>query len=309
MQAIMLIFEGASRTYSLLEKVPVLGRLLDIYTSSAILFLRATSASYVAPGSDLSKRPKKLLKLYEYEGCPYCRKVREALSHLDLDVEIRPCPKEIMNPLQAPNESRFRAEVKKMGLEPKFPILVDDNTGTVMQESEKIVEYLWKNYGDKATPDLAYKLGRLLDFMPYMMLPTLFRPKLSHGLLRVPSKAPAQPLELWSFESSPFARLVREALCVLEIPYTLRNIAHNAVAKRKDYRRRFGDKLSSIRKATFSTTVQVPLLIDPNTGVEMLESADIVKYLYTTYQEGPPVLDTWLSMKAPKHITNGPKSD
>src|SRR5947208_16734998 len=29
--------------------------------------------------------PPKLLELYDFEGCPYCRKVREVLSELDLD--------------------------------------------------------------------------------------------------------------------------------------------------------------------------------------------------------------------------------
>ena len=38
-------------------------------------------------------RPQKLLELYEFEGCPFCRKVREAISVLDLDVTIYPCPK------------------------------------------------------------------------------------------------------------------------------------------------------------------------------------------------------------------------
>ena len=30
-------------------------------------------------------RPAKLLKLYEFENCPYCRLVREVLTELDLD--------------------------------------------------------------------------------------------------------------------------------------------------------------------------------------------------------------------------------
>ena len=38
-------------------------------------------------------RPTELLELYDIEACPYCRKVREALTMLDLDVIIRPSPK------------------------------------------------------------------------------------------------------------------------------------------------------------------------------------------------------------------------
>merc|ERR1711881_356332 len=38
------------------------------------------------------KRPEKPLKLYEFEGCPFCRKVREAIVWLDLDPVVYPCP-------------------------------------------------------------------------------------------------------------------------------------------------------------------------------------------------------------------------
>ncbi|MCY1012286.1 glutathione S-transferase N-terminal domain-containing protein [Nannocystis pusilla] len=37
-------------------------------------------------------RPTGELVLYEFEACPFCRKVREALVWLDLDVTMRPCP-------------------------------------------------------------------------------------------------------------------------------------------------------------------------------------------------------------------------
>ncbi|WP_417500993.1 glutathione S-transferase N-terminal domain-containing protein [Marinobacter sp.] len=38
-------------------------------------------------------QPEQPLVLYDMEGCPYCRRVREALTALNLDVQIRPCPK------------------------------------------------------------------------------------------------------------------------------------------------------------------------------------------------------------------------
>ena len=37
-------------------------------------------------------RPEQPLVLYEYEGSPFCRKVREAALILDVPVELRPCP-------------------------------------------------------------------------------------------------------------------------------------------------------------------------------------------------------------------------
>lgn len=38
------------------------------------------------------KQPKKPVEIYEFEGCPFCRKVREAVNILDLDVVFYPCP-------------------------------------------------------------------------------------------------------------------------------------------------------------------------------------------------------------------------
>src|SRR6185503_5894833 len=86
-----------------------------------------------------------------------------------------------------------------------------------------------------------------------------------------PSRAPDQPLELWSFEASPFCRIVREALCELEIPYRLHNV----------------DK-GSPRRESFvarSGKMMVPYLVDPNHDVAMFESADIVAYLGRAYAE------------------------
>jgi hypothetical protein len=39
-------------------------------------------------------RPQQPITLYEFEGCPFCRKVREAVNILDLDVLFKPCPKD-----------------------------------------------------------------------------------------------------------------------------------------------------------------------------------------------------------------------
>ena len=44
-------------------------------------------------GTPRPKQPAKPLKLYEFEGSPFCRRVREVITLLNLDVEIYPCPK------------------------------------------------------------------------------------------------------------------------------------------------------------------------------------------------------------------------
>jgi glutathione S-transferase len=84
-----------------------------------------------------------------------------------------------------------------------------------------------------------------------------------------PARPPDEPLELYSFEASPYCRIAREALCELEIPYRLHN-----VGKRSAHRRAFRER---------SGKMMVPYLVDPNTGREMFESEDIRRYLYETY--------------------------
>ena len=65
-------------------------RPLDVATSLAASVARFGGGMSVGA---LGKRPKQRLELYEFEACPYCRKVREALSMLDLDAIVYPCPK------------------------------------------------------------------------------------------------------------------------------------------------------------------------------------------------------------------------
>jgi glutathione S-transferase len=133
-----------------------------------------------------------------------------------------------------------------------------------MYESSDIVAYLYRTYGDGAPP-LALRLGPLTA--ANSSLASAFRP--TKGVRAVPSTAPKKPLELWSFEISPFSRIAREALCSLEIPYVLHNVAQNSPSRPAFIER--------------SGKMQVPYLVDPNTGVEMFESADIVAYLHKTY--------------------------
>src|SRR5262249_16271919 len=87
-------------------------RSLDIATSFATSMLRMPSGLSVGT---VGQRPKKKLELYEFEACPFCRKVREALSMLDLSAMIYPCPK---------GGRRFRAHVKAAGGKEMFPYLV-----------------------------------------------------------------------------------------------------------------------------------------------------------------------------------------
>lgn len=81
--------------------------------------------------------PEQPVELYEFEACPYCRKVREVLSEMDLEYISRPCAR----------GSCTRSEVIARGGRRMFPYLVDSNTGTEMYESDDIVLYLGRVYG------------------------------------------------------------------------------------------------------------------------------------------------------------------
>jgi glutathione S-transferase len=110
------------------------------------------------------------------------------------------------------------------------------------------------------------------------------------GVRARPSRTPERPLELFSFESSPYSRLVRETLCELELPYLLRNTGKGSMKDLgppavRDRLWKAPAATNRNRRALFERTgrVQVPYLVDPNTGVEMYESAAIQRYLFETY--------------------------
>src|SRR5580693_5489781 len=110
----------------------------DVATSVAASWIRLGTGGRVQGAAQ--KRPEKLLEIYEFEACPFCRRVREALSQLDLPALIHPCPK----------GGRLRAFVREKGGKEQFPYLVDSNTGVAMYESSEIVGYLVRTYGGNA---------------------------------------------------------------------------------------------------------------------------------------------------------------
>jgi len=231
-----------------------MNRAFDLTTSLLSTFARF---GHGASTGALGPRPERLLELYEFEGCPFCRKVREALSVLDLDAVIYPCPK---------GGPRFRPEVEARGGKQQFPYLVDPNTGTEMYESDDIVRHLFERYG-AGGPPLALTLGPFTDVTAFLSSAA----RLGSGSRYRAANAPQQPLELWSFEASPFCRIVREALCELEIPYRLHNVAKGS-PQREAFVARSGKMM-------------VPYLADPNREVAMFESVDIVEYLNRTYAQ------------------------
>ncbi|KAJ0972709.1 hypothetical protein J5N97_020668 [Dioscorea zingiberensis] len=260
------------------------GQTLDVITASLALplrlgtgtFVQGYSSSVVSPdeiGPDeyalnvqgrkiketckLGPRPEKPIEIYEFESCPFCRKVREIVSVLDLDVLFYPCPR---------NGPNFRPKVLQMGGKQQFPYMVDPNTGVAMYESDSIIKYLADKYGDGTVP-LMLSLGFLTTLTAGLAMVA----RMGRGSSYLPSKMPPLPLVFWGYEGSPFCRLVREVLVELELPHLLRSVARGSPKRQELYKQ--------------ASHFQAPYLEDPNTGIKMFESAAIIDYLKATYSQ------------------------
>ncbi|MFT4826582.1 MAG: glutathione S-transferase [Halioglobus sp.] len=242
---------------------------LGFATSMFSTVVRGTSGISTSPAK---VKPTIMLQLYDIENCPYCRLVREILTELDLDVAIYPCPK---------RGERYRKEVIERGGKAQFPYLVDPNTGIEMYESLDIVAYLYETYGQKPLP-LKWRAGGLQVFGSMLAS----APAVARGMQAKTGRLPELMLELYSFESSPYARPVRELLSQLEIPYLVRNCGRSELT---DW------LLPPIREALNISPdspvgnrqylldnhgkVSIPFLYDPNSERGLFESADIQEYL------------------------------
>ena len=76
------------------------------------------------------------IELYQFEGCPFCSKVRSKLSELQIDFVARQ-----VEPKGA------REKVKEISGQTGVPVIVDHENDVTMNESDDIVEYLDEHYG------------------------------------------------------------------------------------------------------------------------------------------------------------------
>lgn len=245
-------------------------RAADISTSTLASTLRGWRGSMQRHSPP---DPMPQLELYEFEACPFCRFVREAITELQLDVLVYPCPRSGVH----------RAKARKhAGGKTTFPFLVDHTADVAMAESRDIVAHLYETYAG-AQPPFRSPLA-----LPTASLASALR--LYRGAVARDSKIPELPLKLWSFESSPFCRIVRERLCELQLPYELVSMAKeqfsdiglaSSKARSDSYEPVPGGRREALIERGGRS--QVPYLEDPNTGVGMYESADIVDYLEKTY--------------------------
>eukprot|EP00389_Voromonas_pontica_P003586 GDKH01005299.1.p1 GENE.GDKH01005299.1~~GDKH01005299.1.p1 ORF type:complete len:304 (-),score=69.51 GDKH01005299.1:232-1143(-) len=275
----------------------VVSRWIDFLGLCFTLFVRFFAISSLA-ATDLDKcaRPAKTLILYDFEACPYCKKVREALCILDLDYIAYPCPRTTYSADNASEGSRFRPEAVKVGGKAMFPLLVDENTNKKMYQSDEIVKYLFETYGAKCTPPALYTF---VTSYPTFNTISLFLSGISrllpqHGTRAIPSRRPAQLLELYGHENSPYVKRVRELLCSLEIPYVMRTLCQRS-AKRKALHEKYGRQTEWYRQRV--GMFKIPFLVDPNTKREMFESEAILQYIRETYQTADAPIDPKLVKK------------
>ncbi|QIO05999.1 glutathione S-transferase N-terminal domain-containing protein [Acinetobacter shaoyimingii] len=238
-----------------------------------------------ANGTPFPKQPEKALKLYEFEGSPFCRRVREVLTTLNLDYEVYPCPK---------GGTKYRKIVEELGGKQMFPFFIDENTGEQLYHSKKIIRHLFKHYGK--TGETPQKYSEYPN-IPYVALAgTIINGARGVWIKKkiIDRPAPDALLELWGFEASPYTRVVRATLSELELPFIFHNVAKErwqdqgpALLRLKPgkYVPLNGGKREQVVKVMNrpKQDIQVPYLVDPNTGIKMFESKDIIQYLNQQY--------------------------
>jgi len=74
------------------------------------------------------------LVLYSLDGCPFCKKVEDALEANDIEYETR----------WVEGLHSKRNEVKRVSGQRAVPVLIDDDRGVTMAESANILEYVEK---------------------------------------------------------------------------------------------------------------------------------------------------------------------
>jgi glutaredoxin len=227
-------------------------------------------------GSNKTVQPGKLPEIYDREGCYRCRLVREAITELNLDVMVYPCPQ---------HGRRFTKRLKQLSGAEQIPFVYDPNTGKKFTGVNMTIDYLFSQYRGIPAPSALQE--NYLNVITSSLTSSLRGDK---GALAKPSKSAKKPLILYSFESSPFCRPVREKLCEYELPYHLINLSKQQLADMGPavLRLHFGDykPLPGTKREHFLQKhgeLQVPFLMDPNTGAELFESIRIMQYLDNRY--------------------------
>ncbi|KAG7349447.1 endonuclease/exonuclease/phosphatase [Nitzschia inconspicua] len=292
---------------------------MDHLASSLATKTRFGAAQAVAPRKT-SAPPHHHLTLYDFEASPWCRLVREYLTILDLQVHMRPCPREtlfaegVFSPI-----SRFRPQAMQhlknsFGMDDlTFPLLVDRTKDAedpvIVHQSYDILTHLWENYGQSVIPsrlaagDTSHRRpdqkvnDPSIPFpLRFLLLssPSYLRPWPRCGLMRFPSNwikncDGTRELILYQSEGCPQSRLVREVLCSLEIPYLSIPIASGSSNTHLVV-----ELLKQENNDCGSPTL--PVLYNPGLGSNYFVGAeDSIDYLWKKYGDSAQLRPTWLN--------------
>lgn len=217
-----------------------------------------------------------LKKLYDVENDRDCRRVRERITELDIVIEqVIPAAlnSRVVEASEAPiNVPTLVADVggKEVTLSGADDILAffDEKFSTekeITKEESKEV----KDEEDTLN-QVKDKLLELASFLPGVLRAGRGSSVCSAASPSLAPPRPEKPLILYSYEGNQFCRLVREVLTELDIVYELRSAGKGSPRR---------EELASITGGSS----QCPYLMDPNTGVNMPESRDIIEYLYSNY--------------------------
>ena len=86
-----------------------------------------------------------MLELYQFEGCPHCKKVREKLSELGVSY-VNHNPRLGKSDDRRVTNQRTHDELVETGGQDQVPYLVDTDREIALYESDDIVEYLETHY-------------------------------------------------------------------------------------------------------------------------------------------------------------------
>jgi len=209
------------------------------------------------------------------ENSRECRLVRERITELDLVVStvIPACP-----------NSRMVLEASAVPM-----MIVESSNGeeSTLEGSDAILRFLDAEFKVKDITDesqggeedvageLLSKADDALVFVPGILRAGRGCKVCGAASSSLDVPRPEKPLVLYSYEGNQFCRLVREVLTELDIVYELRSAGKGSPRR---------EELASVTGGSS----QCPYLIDPNTGIKMPESKDIIEYLYKTYADFTP---------------------
>ncbi len=117
---------------------------LDLANSLMGTFLAQGRGIMAIPAT---RQPEKTLELYDRENNAECRRVRETLTRLDLDVMIYPCPQD---------GTRFSRRLKDSQKDASSfaPLLADPNNNETCRGAQAIIDHLYAHYGHGHKPSV-----------------------------------------------------------------------------------------------------------------------------------------------------------